>query len=72
MDLPTGGAATVDLTNCDREPIHVLGTIQDFGILIAVSADWLIARASANTGVHIGVEAEDMLGRPLMEIVSPD
>ncbi len=24
----------VDLTNCDREPIHALGLIQPFGFLI--------------------------------------
>ena len=36
----------VDLTNCDREPIHLLGAIQPFGFLIAVStADWTVTRA---------------------------
>ena len=29
---------TVDLTNCDREPIHQLGLIQPFGALIAAIA----------------------------------
>ena len=38
----------VDLTNCDREPIHQLGHIQDFGGLIACTSDWLIAHVSAN------------------------
>ena len=37
----------VDLSNCDREPIHVLGKVQPFGFLIALTADWLVARASA-------------------------
>jgi light-regulated signal transduction histidine kinase (bacteriophytochrome) len=36
----------VDLTNCDREPIHELGAIQPFGFLLALSTDWLIRRTS--------------------------
>jgi len=55
----------VDLTNCDREPIHVLGIIQPFGFLIAVTADWLVARVSANVAEFIGIDPAEMLGRPL-------
>jgi light-regulated signal transduction histidine kinase (bacteriophytochrome) len=29
----------VNLTNCDREPIHILGAIQPFGFLIALTTD---------------------------------
>lgn len=32
-------AEKVDLTNCDREPIHVIGHVQPYGALLAVSAD---------------------------------
>ncbi|MEM8578448.1 MAG: HWE histidine kinase domain-containing protein [Pseudomonadota bacterium] len=52
----------VDLTNCDREPIHILGNVQSYGCLIAVSVDWLITHASANCDVHLGLEAEDLIG----------
>jgi len=38
----------VDLTNCDREPIHKLGLIQDFGALVAVTSDFNVAHISAN------------------------
>ena len=40
----------VDLTNCDREPIHKLGKIQDFGALLAVTSDWNVAHISLNCG----------------------
>ena len=60
----------VDLTNCEREPIHVLGNIQPFGFLIAVEADWVVCRASANVGDFIGISAEDLLGRGLSEILT--
>ena len=29
---------SVDLTNCDREPIHQLGRVQSYGALLALSA----------------------------------
>lgn len=52
----------VDLTNCDREPIHELGAIQPFGFLLALSTDWLVRRASANIEAVFGVAAEELLG----------
>jgi light-regulated signal transduction histidine kinase (bacteriophytochrome)/CheY-like chemotaxis protein len=62
----------VDLTNCDREPIHILGAIQPFGFLLAMSGDWLVARASANTAAFIGREPAAVIGRPLIEVFTPD
>ena len=56
------GEFEVDLTNCDREPIHALGAVQPFGFLLALSTDWLVKRASANLGEFLGVAAEDALG----------
>lgn len=45
---------TVDLTNCDREPIHILGRIQSFGALVAVNGDWMVAHHSANFDSMLG------------------
>ena len=61
----------VDLTNCDREPIHQLGTIQPIGLLIAVTTDWLVSRASANVAAFIGSEPVDLVGNPLAEFLLP-
>ncbi len=36
----------VNLSNCDREPIHQLGRIQGFRALIAVNSDWFVAHLS--------------------------
>lgn len=55
----------VDITNCDREPIHVLGSVQPFGVLVAISADWMVARVSENAEAVIGVPYTRMLGKPL-------
>ncbi|MBZ8133134.1 HWE histidine kinase domain-containing protein [Afifella sp. IM 167] len=60
---------TVDLTNCDREPIHQLGAIQPFGFLLAASADWNVARASANLADFLGLSPEEAIGRPVVELI---
>ena len=58
----------IDLTNCEREPIHVLGNIQAFGFLLAVTADWLVARTSSNLQDFIGCAPEAALGQPLASL----
>jgi light-regulated signal transduction histidine kinase (bacteriophytochrome) len=71
-DKATGPDFAVDLGNCDREPIHILGAVQPFGFLIALTADWLVARASANSAHFIGLSPDDMLGRPIADIFETD
>ena len=61
----------VDLSNCDREPIHLLGAIQPVGFLIALSTDWIVARTSTNVGAFLGHEPASMIGNPLADFVSP-
>ncbi len=60
---------SVDLSNCDREPIHVLGTVQPFGFLISLTADWLVSRVSANSAQFIGLTPDDMLGKPIAALL---
>lgn len=62
----------VDLSNCDREPIHLLGTIQPIGFLICVTKDWLVNRASQNTSEFLGCLPEEMIGQPLAEYFSAE
>lgn len=58
----------VDLTNCDREPIHVLGTVQPFGFLMALNSDWVVERVSENVAEHFGRPPKDLLGRSALEL----
>ncbi|MGV0879290.1 HWE histidine kinase domain-containing protein [Martelella sp. FLE1502] len=53
----------VDLTNCDREPIHLLGRVQAFGFLVAVAPDWTISHVSENIGSFLDLTAAPLLGR---------
>ncbi len=63
MSILGDGNFAVDLTNCDREPIHLLGAVQSFGCLVAVSADWMIARVSASIEALSGQSPDSLLGR---------
>ena len=62
----------IDLTNCDREPIHIIGRVQSFGALIAMSSDWMIAHASENVRDFFGRTANDIVGAPMLDILSED
>lgn len=64
-------ANPVDLTNCDREPIHILGAIQPVGFLLALTADWMVARASANLAQYLGQTPADVIGKPIGEVLPP-
>jgi light-regulated signal transduction histidine kinase (bacteriophytochrome) len=63
--------AQIDITSCDREPIHLLGAVQPFGFLIAVSSDWRISHASANLSGYLNVSAQSVLDKSLDEILLP-
>ncbi|MGH1557738.1 hypothetical protein ACRAWD_07630 [Caulobacter segnis] len=60
----------VDLTNCEREPIHILGSVQPFGFLLAVNSDWVVVHASTTTLRYLGVAPTDLLGLPLTQVMS--
>ena len=58
--------AAADLTNCDREPIHIPAAIQPHGVLLVISQpDWIITQASQNTDRYLSQSAEALLGQPL-------
>jgi light-regulated signal transduction histidine kinase (bacteriophytochrome)/CheY-like chemotaxis protein len=65
----TGGAA-IDLGNCEREPIHLLGAIQPIGFLLATSPEWRIRRVSANVAQFLGRQPEALLGEALPDIIA--
>jgi two-component system, chemotaxis family, sensor kinase Cph1 len=55
---------TIDLTTCDREPIHIPGAIQPHGVLVALDAGrGIITHVSANSQQLIGLAPSDLLGR---------
>lgn len=66
----TPAYAAADLTNCDREPIHVPGAIQPHGVLLALGSDLArVEMASTNAGPMLGVAPEDVLGASLVDLL---
>jgi light-regulated signal transduction histidine kinase (bacteriophytochrome)/ActR/RegA family two-component response regulator len=58
-----------DLSQCEREAIHIPGAIQPHGALLALLAhDGTITHASANLGAMLGYSAETVLGRKFHDV----
>lgn len=56
----------IDLTNCDREPIHIPNLIQPHGVLMVLKEpDLTITQISANTDEHFGIDAKTLLNQSL-------
>ncbi|MFS8071309.1 MAG: GAF domain-containing protein, partial [Byssovorax sp.] len=63
-------AAPVDLTTCDAEPIHIPGSIQPHGVLLAVTEPELrVVQTSSNTLEHVGIAPGDVLGASLVDLL---
>ncbi len=68
MNIHVSPDEPIDLTNCDREPIHVPGRIQSFGALLAFTPDWLVVRASDNVPALLGLTFSDLTGREVSDL----
>ncbi|MEG3178506.1 HWE histidine kinase domain-containing protein [Sphingomonas sp. RB3P16] len=61
--------AGVDLTNCDREPIHIPGAILPHGALLAVDPETLqIEQIAGDVAGLFGADAALLVGSPLSAI----
>ena len=60
-----------DLTNCERELIHLAGSVQPHGVLLAVrEPSFVVVQASANVADLLSMSPNDLLERPLRELGS--
>jgi chemotaxis family two-component system sensor kinase Cph1 len=62
--------ASIDLTNCDTEPIHIPGQIQSHGFLIAVDSNCIIRFHSENIREYLDNLPDTLLGQPISTIES--
>src|SRR5580704_2795864 len=61
-----------DLDVCEREPIHIPGSVEPNGALLVVQEpDLNIIQASANTGDVLGVPCETLLMMSLADVLAP-
>ena len=64
---------SADLTTCEREPIHVPGSIQPHGILLAIEeASWRVLQVSSNAAELFGRELSSVLNAPLSSLFGTD
>ncbi|TWR28448.1 GAF domain-containing protein [Mucilaginibacter achroorhodeus] len=59
---------TIDLTNCDREPIHIPGSIQSHGFLIAIDRSGEITYHSENIKSFLPDLPPNLLGQNIASI----
>jgi two-component system, chemotaxis family, sensor kinase Cph1 len=72
MNNQTIDFGAVDLTNCDREPIHAPGSIQPHGALLTLDPrDLHIVHAGGNTAKLLGASAPELLGSAAAKIFLP-
>ena len=65
-------AENFDLSNCDREPIHIPGSIQPHGVLLALEPHTLkVVQVAGNTKQLLGLDHADILGRELEARIGP-
>ncbi len=61
-----------DLSECLNEPIHRLGGIQSYGVLLAADADGVIVIGSSNCDRVLGVEVDQVLGARWETVLGAD
>lgn len=60
--------ASIDLTNCDTEPIHIPGQIQSHGFMIAVDSNCIIRFHSKNIAEYLHNLPDNLLGRSIRDV----
>lgn len=63
----------VDLENCSKEPIHIIGKSQSYGVILVCDALTLkITQTGTNTLTHFGIPHSEILGQPLKKLFGED
>ncbi|MGC3991168.1 MAG: ATP-binding protein [Chthoniobacteraceae bacterium] len=63
----------VDLTNCDREPIHIPGSVQAHAVMLVLAGDdLLVSQATSNTAARLGIACEQLLGQPVEVVIGEE
>ncbi len=63
----------VDLSNCDNEPIHIIGRIQPHGFLFILNkVDLTVEQCSVNVSSFLDADTDALLGKSLSTIIGQD
>jgi light-regulated signal transduction histidine kinase (bacteriophytochrome) len=62
-----------DLTTCDREPIHIPGSIQPHGVLLVIDRQRrIVEQVAGDTGSLFGIDPDHVLGLSVAELLEPE
>ncbi|MEW1631921.1 ATP-binding protein [Streptomyces sp. NPDC089173] len=68
-----GVSQEFDLSQCVREPIHLLGGVQSYGALVAARLeDAVVDTVSRNAAGVLGRAADELVGRPVTELIGAE
>lgn len=74
--MSTATQTPVDLTNCDREPIHIPGSVQGHGFMLVLrvtaSGRLEVVTASANAAEYLGLPIENILGSDIADLLESE
>lgn len=63
----------IDLSLCDKEPIHIPGSIQPHGMLLTLGLRNLeVRQVAGNTDAFLAKNASDLLGKPIRDAVGAE
>ena len=61
---------TLDLTQCDKEPIHIPGSIQPHGLLLAVDrVANNVLQVAGDTTTFLAASVQEILGQPIIAVI---
>lgn len=63
---------SIDVTGCSSEPIHIPGSIQPHGFLLALDERRIVRLASESTATYLRCDLPSILGQPLDKILQDD
>jgi len=74
MADPDIATMSVDIMNCDREPVHIAGAILPHGAMLVLDGDTLeVLQAAGDTSrLLVGVPLGELLGQSAATLFSPD
>ncbi|ADF52605.1 bacteriophytochrome [Zunongwangia profunda SM-A87] len=71
MSKTAYSAQQVNITNCDREPIHIIGKAQEHGVIVVCDLNsFHVSQCSENIEDILGIPHANVLGLPLKQALS--
>ena len=72
-NIPANYPENIDLENCSKEPIHIIGKTQSFGVLLVCDPlSFNVIQAGINTPEHFSLSPKEIIGQPLTTVLGEE